>query len=347
MNRKKFIAAILPLGLSVSGLSQLSSDKNDPFATAVQDDTERITPPYLKPGDTIGITCPAGFITMEEIQPAIKKMEEWGYKVKVGNTIGKRDFTFGGTDEERLKDLQQMLDDKNIKAIMSARGGYGAVRIIDKIDFSKYVLKPKWIIGFSDITVLHSHINRHFNIATLHSKMCNSFPSDWSLAEEMQKNTIESINQCLNGKKMEYTVVTNSNNKTGYATGQLVGGNLKTLESLSGSSSDIITKDKILFVEDTGEYPYSVDRMFWNLKRTGKLSHLKGLIIGGFKMKPDDPGEEFGKTLEEIVLEKIKEYNYPVCFDFPVGHQKNNYALKCGIIHDLQVNEKNVILKEA
>jgi len=347
MNRKKFIGVILPLGLSASGLSQLSSGKNDQFVASVNDDTDRITPPYLKPGDTIGITSPAGFITVDEIQPAIKKMEEWGYKVKVGNTIGKRDFTFGGTDEERLLDLQQMLDDNNIKAIMSARGGYGAVRIIDKIDFSKYVLKPKWIIGFSDITVLHSHINRHYNIATLHSKMCNSFPSDWNLAEEMQKNTIESIRECLGGKKMEYIVVPNSNNKTGNAAGQLVGGNLKTLESLAGSSSDLITKDKILFVEDTGEYFYSIDRMFWNLKRTGKLSHLKGLIIGGFKVKPDDAGEEFGKTLEQIVLEKIKEYNYPVCFDFPVGHQKNNYALKCGITHNLQVNEKNVILKEA
>jgi len=341
MNRKKFLSSILPLGLSATGLGQLAHDSMDP-----EMDANRKVPAYLKAGDTIGITCPAGYISLEDIQPAVKKIEEWGFKIKIGDTIGKKDFSRGGTDAERLADLQQMLDNKNIKAIMSARGGYGAIRIIDNIKFDKYVLNPKWIIGFSDITVLHSHINRHYNIATIHSKMCNSFPSDWSLAEQVQKDTIESIRQCLVGEKMEYKVVPNKNNKAGNATGQLVGGNLKTLESLAGSDSDLITKNKILFVEDTGEYLYSIDRMFWNLKRTGKLSQLKGLIIGGFKVKPDDPGEEFGKTLEEIVLEKITAYNYPVCFDFPVGHQKNNYALKCGMIHNLQVAEKTVVLKE-
>jgi muramoyltetrapeptide carboxypeptidase len=344
MNRKKFIGAILPLGLSVSGLGQLTAGTMD--MPADETDTDRIVPPYLKKGDTIGITCPAGYISLEEIQPAVNKMQEWGYRIKIGDTVGKKDFSQGGTDAERLADLQHMLDDRNIKAIMSARGGYGAIRIIDKIKFDKYILNPKWIIGFSDVTVLHSHINRHFNIATIHSKMCNSFPSDWNLAEPIQKDTIESIGQCLSGKKMEYEVVPNINNKTGNASGQLIGGNLKTIESLAGSNSEIITKNKILFVEDTGEYLYSIDRMFWNLERSDKLSQLKGLIIGGFKIKKDDPGEEFGKTLEEIVLEKIKKYRYPVCFDFPVGHQKNNYALKCGLMHSLQVGEKTALLKE-
>ena len=344
MNRKKFISTLLPLGLSATGLSQLPAEDYTEITSTKE--ANKTIPPYLKKGDTIGITCPAGFISLEDIQPAVNKIKEWGFKIKVGDTVGKKDFSLGGTDAERLADLQQMLDDKNIKTIMCARGGYGAVRIIDKINFNKYVLNPKWIIGFSDITVLHSHINRHFNMATIHSKMCNSFPSDWNLAEQIQKDTIESIRQCLIGKKMEYTVVPNANNKRGTAKGQLVGGNLKTLETLAGSSSDLNTRNKILFVEDTGEYLYSIDRMFWNLKRTGKLSQLSGLIIGGFKMKPDDPGEEFGKTLEEIVLEKIKEYNYPVCFDFPVGHQKNNYALKCGVVHSFQVSDKNVLLEE-
>ncbi|MEP7165521.1 MAG: LD-carboxypeptidase [Ferruginibacter sp.] len=343
MNRKNFIGTILPMGLSASGLAQLPIDK---IYLVISEVPGKRLPPYLKKGDTIGITCPAGYISMEDIQPAVNKMQEWGYRIRIGDAIGKKDFILGGTDAERLADLQQMLDDRNIKAIMCARGGYGAVRIIDKINFDKYLLNPKWIIGFSDITVLHSHINRHFNIATIHSKMCNSFPSDWNLAEQIQRDTIESIGQCLSGKKMEYSVVPNANNKTGNASGTLVGGNLKTLETLAGSSSDLITKNKILFVEDTGEYLYSIDRMFWNLKRTGKLSQLKGLIIGGFKMKPDDPGEEFGKTLEQIVLEKIIGYNYPVCFDFPVGHQKNNYALKCGMIYNLTVSEKTVSLKE-
>ena len=343
MNRKKFISSLLPLGLTAAGLSQLpASDQEE--TPAVEEKWN--VPPKLVTGDMIGITCPGGFISLEEIEPAINKIKEWGYNIKVGETVGKRDFSRGGTDEERLADFQQMLDDRNIKAIMSARGGYGVIRIIDRINFGKYVLNPKWIIGFSDITVLHSHINRHYNIATIHSKMCNSFPAEWKLAEQVQRDSIESIGQCLAGKKMEYSLPSNTKNKPGNATGQLVGGNLKTLESLAGSSSDISTKNKLLFVEDTGEYLYSIDRMFWNLKRSGKLSQLKGLIIGGFKIKPDDPGEEFGKTLEEIVLEKVKEYNYPVCFDFPVGHQKNNFSLKCGIVHYLQVNEKNVLLKE-
>ena len=344
MNRKKFISAVLPLSLSVTGLGKPGADKLN--VVSIDEDPERLIPSYLKAGDTIGITCPAGFISFEEIQPAVKKMQEWGYKIKIGDTVGKKDFTFGGTDEERLADLQQMLDDKTIKAIMCARGGYGMVRIIDLVDFTKFSIHPKWIIGFSDITVLHSHINRHFNIATIHSKMCNSFPSDWSAAEPVQVETIESIRECLSGKKMQYQAIPNTNNKTGNATGQLIGGNLKTIESLAGSSSDIITNNKILFVEDTGEYLYSIDRMFWNLQRTGKLAHLKALVIGGFKTKKDDPGEEFGKTVEEIVLEKTRKYNYPVCFDFPVGHQKNNYALKCGVIHNLEVSEKNVVLKE-
>ncbi len=344
MKRKQFLASVVAAGAALKTFGQTT---NRVLATQISDPSVYPTiPPYLKKGDTIGITCPAGFITLEDIQPAVNKMKEWGFEIKIGDTVGKKDFTFGGTDEERAKDFQQMLDDKTVKAIMCARGGYGFVRIIDKIDFKKFAAKPKWLIGFSDVTVLHSHINRNYGIATIHSKMCNSFPSDWSKAEPVQIETIESINKCLKGEKMSYTVVPNEKNKPGTAAGILVGGNLKTIESLAGSKSDIITKDKILFVEDTGEYFYSIDRMFWNLKRTGKLSQLAGLIVCGFKVKKDDDGEEFGKTLEEIVLEKIKEYKYPVCFDFPVGHQKNNFALKCGIKHTLDVRLNQCRLTE-
>ncbi len=339
MKRKDFLSTIIPAALSIPA-----------FAAGMREDdlfSKTHIPPYLKPGESIGITSPAGYITIEDIQPALNKIKEWGYNVVVGNTIGKRDFGFGGTAEERLADLQQMLNDKNIKAIMCARGGYGSINIIDKIDFSKFKKHPKWVIGFSDITVLHSHINRKCGIATIHSKMCNSFPKDWSLSNAVQQATIESIRQCLAGEQMKYTAVYNNKNKTGIAEGILVGGNLKTLESLAGSTSDISTKNKILFVEDTGEYLYSIDRMFWNLKRTGKLSGLKGLIIGGFKIKKDDEGEEFGRTLEEIVLNKITEYNYPVCFDFPVGHQVNNFALKCGALHRLSVQNNETELTDA
>ncbi|GAB2827739.1 S66 peptidase family protein [Ferruginibacter profundus] len=340
MNRKHFLSSIIPLG------AVLTAAGNAPIID--EPDTPLKVPAYLKKGDTIGITCPAGFITLEDIQPAVLKMQEWGYSIKIGSTVGKKDFTFGGTDEERRQDLQQMLDDKTIKAIMCARGGYGAVRIIDGIDFKKFAVHPKWIIGFSDITVIHSHLNKNFGIASIHSKMCNSFPADWGRAEPVQIETIESIQKCLSGERMKYTAVPNEANKTGIAEGILIGGNLKTLETLAGSKSDITTDGKILFAEDTGEYLYSIDRMFWNLKRTGKLSKLKALIIGGFKIKPaEDVADEFGKNIYDIVLEKIKEYNYPVIFDFPVGHQKNNVALKCGIKHKLTVNTSSVSLEES
>lgn len=310
------------------------------------DFTAPIIPPYLKTGDTIGITSPAGYITPEEIQPAIQVLESWGYRVKIGSTIGKRNYTFGGTDTERKADLQQMLDDKNIKAILCARGGYGAVRIVDELNWTIFKQAPKWVIGFSDITVLHSHINRNMGIASIHAKMCNSFPAVWANADALQKDTINSINQAISGVNMQYQAIPNSLNKTGRASGILVGGNLKTLESLAASRSDIRTTHKILFVEDTGEYMYSMDRMFWNLKRSGKLDNLKGLIIGGFKEKKDEGGDDFGKTLQDVVLEKVKEYDYPVCFDFPVGHQRNNYALKCGILHQLTVTKTTVVLQE-
>ncbi|MFT3825213.1 MAG: LD-carboxypeptidase [Chitinophagaceae bacterium] len=342
MDRKKFLASGLTAGLSIPALELFAAAEKQ-----VNLNSAAIIPPYLQPGDTIGITCPAGYITLQEIQPAMQQMESWGYKIKVGDTVGKRDFTFGGNDQDRAADFQQMLDDGNVKAIMCARGGYGFVRIIDRINFSRFAEKPKWIIGFSDITVLHGHINRNYNVATIHSKMCNSFPDDWSKAEPVQIETILSIKKALAGEKINYPLLPAAGNRPGKATGQLVGGNLKTIESLAGSASDIKTDGKILFVEDTGEYLYSIDRMFWNLKRTGKLDKLAGLIIGGFKIKPDDPGEEFGRTVQDIVLEKVQSYKYPVCFDFPVGHQKNNFALKCGVAHKLIVGEQGCSLEEA
>jgi muramoyltetrapeptide carboxypeptidase len=341
MNRKKFLSS------AVFATAALSSLEGWTAGNTVKEESRlayRI-PPYLKSGDVIGITCPAGFITLEEIMPAVKLMESWGFHCKIGKTVGARDFTFGGTDAERAADLQQMLDDPGLKAIMCARGGYGAVRIIDQLDFKNFVSRPKWIIGFSDITVLHCHLDRNFKIASLHSKMCNSFPSDWSLAEPVQIETILSIRQALAGDDLSYLAPFNAHNKLGSAEGLLVGGNLSIIETLAGSHSDLQTDGKILFVEDTGEYLYGIDRMFWNLKRNGKLSKLKGLVVGGFKLKPDDPGEEFGRTVQEIVLEKIKEFDYPVCFDFPVGHQRNNVALKCGVKHLLKVEGDRSSLK--
>src|SRR6266700_5625273 len=337
MDRKHFLSSLAVLGVPFPAL---------PLPPALSDDDLPKKPHYLKAGDVIGITCPAGFITLEEIQPSMLLMESWGFTIRVGDTVGKRDFTFGGTDDERVKDFQQQLDDPSIKAIMCGRGGYGTVRIIDRLDFTKFEQHPKWIIGFSDITVLPIYLNHNYGIASIHSKMCNSFPDDWSKAEPVQADSIISIKQALTGEKMKYTSEPNTRNRTGKAQGVLVGGNLKTIETLAGTASDIKTAGKILFVEDTGEYLYSIDRMFWSLERTGKLEGLKGLIIGGFKIKPDDPGEDFGRTLQDIVMDRVKDYDYPVCFDFPVGHQKNNYALKCGVKHSLSVGQETVTLKE-
>lgn len=341
MKRKAFLGSVFA---TVAAAKAIAAESN---AITKNDLLSAVIPPYLKPGDTIGISSPAGYITIPEVQSAVQKIKEWGFNVKLGDTIGKRAYTFGGTDQERLADMQQMLNDPSVKAILCARGGYGGVRIIDQLDFTAFKKAPKWVIGFSDITVLHSHIHNNYGIATIHSKMCNSFPDDWSKAEPIQVETIESIRQCLVGEKMRYNAPANAFNRAGTASGQLVGGNLKTIESLSASNSDINTDGKLLFVEDTMEKLYSIDRMFWNLKRSGKLNRLAGLIVGGFRIKPDDPGDEFGYSIGEIVTDKIKEFSYPVCFDFPVGHQKNNFALKCGAVHRLSCSSTGSMLEEA
>jgi muramoyltetrapeptide carboxypeptidase len=336
MNRKDFLSAVVPLATVVTAFSDNKIKENSNHLKKI--------PPHLKEGDLIGITCPSGHINLDECKPAINKMMEWGFQIRIGDTVGLKDFTFAGTDEERRQDFQQMIDDPTIKAIMLGRGGYGAVRIIDDIDFTKFKKKPKWIIGFSDATVFHLHINRNFGIATIHSKMCNSFPDDFSKADQTQIDSIDSIRQCLVGETMIYKAPVNENNRYGEGIGQLIGGNLSIIQQLCGSHSDIDTSGKILFIEDVGEYLYKIDGMLWNLKRSGKLKSLKGLVVGGFRIKPDDPGDEFGKTVYEMVMEKVKEYNYPVCFNFPVGHIKENYALKCGVKHQLKVSPEGSIL---
>jgi len=332
MDRKNFLSSLLAIGAA------------GPVLAASK--IPLIVPPYLRPGDTIGITCPSGDITAKEIEPAVQLIESWGFRVKIGETVGKKDFIFGGTDDERAADFQKMLRDPELGAILCARGGYGAVHIIDQLDFSPLSHHPKWIIGFSDVTVLLCHLHTNLNLASIHSKMCNSFPDDWSKAEPVQVDCILSIRRALSGDKMEYSAIPNPLNRPGYAEAPIVGGNLKTIESLAGTVSDIDTAGKILFVEDTGEYLYSIDRMFWHLQRTGRLDRLAGLIVGGFRVKPDDPGEEYGHSVYEIVNARVKPFSYPVCFDFPVGHQKDNYALKYGMPHVFEVKPDSVALRE-
>ena len=304
------------------------------------------TPPFLQPGDVIGFTSPAGYITLEEVEPARKQIESWGFLVRMGSTIGRRDCTFGGTDEERRRDLQEMINDPSVRAIMCARGGYGVNRILDQLDLKPLKKHPKWIIGFSDITALHLHVYRQAHIASIHSKMCNSFPKDWETAEPIQQETILSIRNLLEGKPMVYSALPDAYNRLGEADGLLLGGNLAIIASMMGTPSEIKTEGAILFLEEVGEYPYSVDRMLTTLQRAGKLSKLKGLVIGGFRMKPEEAGDAFGRDLYDIVLSKVGGYAYPVCFGFPVGHQKPNYALACGRMHRLTVMPEGVVLRQ-
>ncbi len=340
MDRKKFISTCMTAGLAIP-------------AAALEPATHRIAsvpagkrPPYLKKGDVIGITSPSGYLLKERVNPAMNRLQEWGFRVKLGDAIGQRSFSFGGSDDIRLKDFQQLLDDDSVKAILCARGGYGLNRIIDQLDFTRFQQSPKWIIGFSDITVLHNHLNYQFGIPSIHAKMCNSFPDNWNTAPELQRATIESIHEALKGKRMEYTVPPSVFNRKGTSKGVLVGGNLKIIESMAGTPSDLDTRGKILFVEDVGEMLYSIDRMFWNLLRSGKLDQLAGLIIGGFRVKEDTPDEPFGFSLPEIVMEKVRRWSFPVCFDFPVGHQLDNFALKCGVEHELTVSDEGATLLE-
>jgi len=298
-------------------------------------------PPYLKKGDTVGITCPAGYMTKEKAQACITTLQQWGFTVMVGKTLGSgSENYFSGTDEERLTELQAMLDSDDIQAILCGRGGYGVSRIIDKLDFSRFKKKPKWIIGYSDITVLHCHINRKLKIASLHSPMAAAF-NDVAANDEF----IQSLKQALTGKKTKYQSAVYSFNNTGTATAELVGGNLALLVNMIGTPSEIDTKNKILFIEDIGEYIYSTDRMMYQLKRSGKLDQLSGLIVGSFT-DTKDTERSFGKTVYQAIYDITKSYPYPVCFNFPVGHARENYALKIGAYYQLTVTNKRVTLVE-
>jgi muramoyltetrapeptide carboxypeptidase len=300
-----------------------------------------IIPPYLKKGDTVGIVCPAGFMPAKKISTAVRVIEQdWGYRVKLGITAGSQYHYFSGTDEERLADLQLMLDDPEIKAILCGRGGYGTGRIIEQLNFSRFRKHPKWIIGFSDITVLHAHLFTMYHTATLHAPMANAFNGGG-----YKKPSVESLHQALQGRRASYMAPVHPFNKTGKAKGILVGGNLSLVAHLIGSSSEYDTKGKIFFLEDVGEYLYNVDRMLYQLKRSGKLAELGGLVIGGFTdMK--DTEIPFGKTFEEIIQDLVKEYDYPVCHGFPVSHGNENLALKVGGSYELNVSPKKVTLKE-
>ena len=292
-----------------------------------------MTPPYLKKGDTVAITCPAKKLP-HEITDAVHLLESWGLKVVLGETVQAEFNQYAGNDELRTKDFQHFLDDNSVKAIFAARGGYGTIRIIDGIDFSGFAQNPKWIIGFSDITVLHSHIYACFSAQSIHGQMPLTIPDG-------TKDSLETLRKALFNESFEYQYQTVTENRPGEAEATLIGGNLTLLMTMAGSVSDMNYSDKILFIEDVGEYLYSIDRMMWNLKRAGKLAKLKGLLVGGFtELKDNDI--PFGKTADEIIREHVEEYDYPVCYEFPAGHIENNQALILGKRLNLRADKQNV-----
>ena len=293
-----------------------------------------ITPTTLQNGDIIGIVSTARKISKEELQPGLQILKSWGLKAVFGKTIGAEENQFAGSDDLRATDFQQMLDDPKIKAIWCARGGYGTVRIIDKLDFSAFKKNPKWIIGYSDVTVLHSHIH-NFGIETLHAQMCLEI-------ENKTSETAESIRKILFGENYNIEIErTDSFASPGILNGELIGGNLSVLYSLCGSASEMNTEGKILFIEDLDEMLYHVDRMMMNLKRSGFLKNLKALIIGGMTEMKDNK-VYFGKTAEEIIVDLVKEYNYPVITNFPAGHIRNNRALILGRDVELNVQSSTI-----
>ena len=296
-----------------------------------------IIPEKLVVGDKIGIISTARKITKEELSPAIKALESWGLKVVLGTNLFKEDDQFSGTIEQRTNDLQRMIDDNSIKAILCARGGYGTVQIIDAINFNNLKNNPKWIIGYSDVTVLHSHLN-NLGIASLHASMPINFESNTNESLLSLKNT-------LFGNLNNVECKSHPLNKFGKIEGDIVGGNLSILYSLSGSQSDINTASKILFIEDLDEYLYHIDRMMMSLKRNGMLGKLKGLIVGGMSDMNDNE-ISFGKSAEQIILEYTKGYDFPICFGFPAGHLADNRCVRLGINSILEISENGVILSQ-
>lgn len=280
------------------------------------------TPDFLRKGDTVAIVCPASYIK-NHIKNSISILNSWGLDVKIGETVTAQHHQFAGTDTLRASDLQTALDMPGIKAVFAARGGYGTVRIIDNLDFNNFVKKPKWVIGFSDITVLHSHIHHNFNIPTIHGQMPKSFDDSTVEALNSLKNALFGNTHRIQHKQTAFP------NRPGIAEGQLIGGNLAILHSLVASQSDMNYERKILFIEDVGEMFYNIDRMLWTLKRARKLEGLAGLIIGSFSAMRDST-PSFGQSIEEIILEKVHEYDFPVAFHYPAGHIENNHSLILG-----------------
>ncbi|WGD35559.1 LD-carboxypeptidase [Olleya sp. YS] len=307
----------------------------------IKTETNLIQPPYLKAGDTVAIVAPSGVLKNrnDEVNRAKKLLESWKLHVVIGKHVFNQADHFAGTDQERCEDFQNALDDPTIKAIWSARGGYGTVRILDKLDYTKFLEQPKWIIGYSDITALHNQIH-NLGVQSLHAIMCVSLPKDLSEIEV----SISTFKEAIFGKPLNYNLKGSKYNKTGIASGVLVGGNLTMLHTMLGSKESIDTSGKILFIEEIGEYKYHIDRMLQSLKRAGYFEHCKGVIVGDMsKLRKNTT--LWGTSIEQLVLDALSEYNFPIAFNMPAGHEDDNRALILGRNVDLTVTIEQSTIK--
>ena len=307
--------------------------------TVGQKDVMITQPPFLKKGDKIGLVAPARAIEQDKMEFAEKIIRSWGLQpIRGKNLLGKH-FQYSGTDENRLHDLQEMMDHDEIKAVLCAGGGYGSVRLISKLRLEKFIEYPKWLIGFSDITILHALIESQTGIQTIHGTMPVKFGKG-----EKEKMSMESLRQALFGELGEYEIQSVRENVHGQCKGTLIGGNLSILYSLLGTPFDMAYKDKILFVEEVDEYLYHIDRMMQSLRLAGKLKQLKGLIVGSFS-KVHDNESPFGSNEREIILQAVSGYDFPVMFGFPAGHSHLNMALYLGRKVHLEVREETCTMK--
>ncbi|TCK67678.1 muramoyltetrapeptide carboxypeptidase [Winogradskyella wandonensis] len=302
---------------------------------------EMIQPPYLKAGDTVAIVAPSGILKNREgeIQQAVSLLKSWGLNVVIGKHVFSKDNHFAGTDEQRCEDFQNALDDPKISAIWCARGGYGTVRILDKLDFTKFTKNPKWLIGYSDITALHNQFHNQ-GFQSLHALMCVSLTKDLSEIQE----TVDTFKSAIFGNPENYVLEGSKYNREGTTEGILVGGNLTMLHTMLGSDTSIDTSGKILFIEEIGEYKYHIDRMLQSLKRAGYFKNLKGLIVGDMsKLRKNTT--LWGTSIEQLILDALSEYDFPIAFNMPAGHEQDNRALVLGKQVELKVEKSKSTLK--
>ncbi len=308
---------------------QLDDAKNLKSKTLIQ-------PPYLKPGDTVAIVAPSGILKnrQKEVQQAVELLKSWGLHAVVGDHVFSQDNHFAGTDAQRCEDFQKAMDDPKVSAIWCARGGYGTVRIIDNLDYTKFRKHPKWLIGYSDITALHNQFHNE-GFESIHALMCTSLTDALNDISE----SVETYRKAIFGEPLQYNLKGSQYNRIGKVSAPLVGGNLTMLHTMLGSKTSIDTSEKILFIEEIGEYKYHIDRMLQSLKRAGYFDNCKGLLVGDMsKLRKNTT--LWGSSVEQLILDALSDYDFPICFNMPAGHEKDNRAMILGRTIEMNVSKE-------